>query len=413
MTFWFQSIISFLVFYIVAFLLSEDRKSVNWRLVLLGVFWHLVFAVLIFKVPAIITAFSKVDHALQVLTSATVKATAFVFGGLADYANTKNNLGFILALQGFPVLIVLSALSSLLIYLKILPFIIKIFSFFFRKTLCVGGTLGVAVSANVFTGMSETPLVITPYLKRLTHSELFSLMVCGTSCISSSVMVLLSVIIGDVLPMSITHIISAVLISIPCALTISRIMVPETSSSLTEGEDADFSEDGNMMEAIFKGVMGGARVLITVIAMLIGFIALIDILNQILGLLPEVHGYPISLQRIIGVIMSPVSWLIGIPAEEMHTAGTLIGSKIIFNEVIALQEFVNLSHLLSAKSKIIMIYALCSFANISSIGVMIGVYNSLVPERRLEVARFGLKSVIAGNLANFLTATLVGVLLSI
>ncbi len=405
-----QSLLSFTVFLFFAFILSENKKNINWKLILIGIFWQFFFALVIFKVPAIVNVFSYLNCVLKALSSSTTKATSFVFGGLADPSKTTN-LGFILALQGFPILIVLSALSSLLIYLKILPFVIKLFSLFFRKTLRIGGTLGIAVSANIFTGMSETPLVITPYLKRLTHSELFSLMVCGTSCIASSVMVLLSIIINPVIPNALTHIISAVLISIPCALTIARIMVPETSTHLTEGDDTDFTNDKSIIESIFTGIMGGSKVLITIIAMLIGFIALIDILNQILALLPQVYGEPISLQRVLGIIMMPFTWLIGIPIEEMQTAGTLLGSKIIFNEVVAFQEFLTVSAELSEKSRIIMIYSLSSFANLSSIGVMIGVYNALIPERKAEVVKFGLRSIIAGNITNCLTATIVNILL--
>jgi len=279
----------------------------------------------------------------------------------------------------------------------------------FRKTLFIGGTLGMAMAVNVFTGMSETPLIVRSYLKRLTHSELFSLMVCGTACAASSVMVIYEVILNSIMLGTIVHIISAVLISIPGALAMARIIVPETGK-ITEGDDADFTRSSSALDAISSGIMDGAKVMISIIAMLIGFVALVALINQFLGVFPDINNAPITMQRILGVALSPVAWIIGFPASEMHAVGSLLGTKMIFNEILAYQEFVKMSAILSEKSKIMMVYVLCSFANIGSIGIMIGIYTSLVPERKVEVIKLGVKAIIAGSLANYITASIVGML---
>ncbi len=406
-----HTLITFIVLLGLSWLISEKRKQVNIKLIALGILWQIIFALILLKVPAVTDGLMYINRGLQVIAESTTKASAVVFGNLAA-PSENSKIGFILALQGLPILIVISALSSLLIYLRILPAIINLLSIFFRKTLSIGGTMGVAVSANIFTGMSETPLIITPYLSHLTRSELFSLMVCGTSCIASSVMVLLSMIIQPIVPNAIVHIISAVLLSIPGALTVSRIMVPESKKeSYTEGTHADFSECNSMIDAIFSGIISGAKVVIMIVAMLIGFVALIDVLNQLLSLFPDIGGMPISLQRILGLIMLPISWLIGIPVNEAQIVSTLLGTKIAFNEIIAFQEMVNIGSSLSENTKIMTIYAICSFANLGSIGIMVGIYEALVPHRRAEVMSLGVRSVIAGTITNLLNASLVGAFL--
>lgn len=401
--------LSILIFGFLAWLLSKDKKKINWKVVCLGFFWQIIFAIILLKMPMITSAFSYINLGLKSINDATTFAMKFVFGGLATPSH-QSGLGFILALHGFPVLIVIAALSALLTYLKILPAIINGMSFFFRRIFSIGGTLGIAVSANIFTGISETPLVIRPYLKKLSHSELFSLMVCGTSCVAASVMVLYDIILKPIEDNSIRHIISAVLISIPGALAISRIIVPETKK-LTEGDDADFSRFKSALDAISGGIIDGAKVAINVIAMLIGFVALVEVFNQLLSLLPLVDGQEITMQKILGFLLAPIMWIIGLPPHEIYTAGSLLGTKIILNEIIAFQQLVTVAAELSHKSQLIMIYALCSFANLGSIGVMIGVYNALIPERKQEVIALSMKSIVAGTFANFITASIVGMLL--
>jgi CNT family concentrative nucleoside transporter len=393
---------------LIAFLISTDRKNINYKTVALGLFFQLVFAVILFKIPAISNIFFGFNTVLEAISKSTTHATTFVFGGLANPPE-QSGLGYILAFQGFPVLITISALSAVLTYWKILPFIINIFSMIFRRILNIGGTLGFAVSANIFSGMSETPLVINTYLKRLTHSEIFSLMVCGTSAVASSVMVLYSIILKPIAENPLGHIITSVLISIPASLVISRIMIPETDE-VSEGKDSNYSQAKNTLDALYTGIIDGGKVIVTILAMLIGFIALIDLLNQIIIAINPTE-YDITIQKVLGWIMYPVAWIIGIPSNEAGIVGSLLGTKLILNEIISFQELVRISAELSFKTKIMMIYALCSFANLGSIGVMIGVYGTLIPERKSEVIKLGFKAILAGTLVNLSIASIIGALI--
>ena len=405
---YFHCILTISLTLLIAFLISTDRKNINYKTVVLGLFFQLVFAVILFKIPAISNIFFGFNTVLEAISKSTTHATTFVFGGLANPPE-QSGLGYILAFQGFPVLITISALSSVLTYWKILPFIINIFSMIFRKILNIGGTLGFAVSANIFSGMSETPLVINTYLKRLTHSEIFSLMVCGTSAVASSVMVLYSMILKPIAENPLGHIITSVLISIPASLVISRIMIPETDE-VSEGKDSNYSQAKNTLDALYTGIIDGGKVIVTILAMLIGFIALIDLLNQIIIAINPTE-YDITIQKVLGWIMYPVAWIIGIPSNEAGIAGSLLGTKLILNEIISFQELVRISAELSFKTKIMMIYALCSFANLGSIGVMIGVYGTLIPERKSEVIKLGFKAILAGTLVNLSIASIIGALI--
>jgi CNT family concentrative nucleoside transporter len=405
---YFHCILTISLTLLIAFLISTNRKKINYKTAALGLFFQLVFAVILFKIPAISNIFFGFNTVLEAISKSTTHATTFVFGGLANPPE-QSGLGYILAFQGFPILITISALSSVLTYWKILPFIINIFSMIFKKILNIGGTLGFAVSANIFSGMSETPLVINTYLRRLTHSEIFSLMVCGTSAVASSVMVLYSMILKPIAENPLGHIITSVLISIPASLVISRIMIPETDE-VSEGKDSNYSQAKNTLDALYTGIIDGGKVIVTILAMLIGFIALIDLLNQIIIAINPTE-YDITIQKVLGWIMYPVAWIIGIPSNEAGIAGSLLGTKLILNEIISFQELVRISAELSFKTKIMMIYALCSFANLGSIGVMIGVYGALIPERKSEVIKLGFKAILAGTLVNLSIASIIGALI--
>lgn len=391
-----------------SFLLSTDKKNINYKTVALGLFFQLIFAVILLKIPGISRIFFRFNAALETVVKSTTHATTFVFGGLANPPE-QAGLGYIFVFQALPILITVSALSSVLTYWKILPFIINIFSTIFRKILDVGGILGFAISVNMFSGMSETPLVINNYLKRLTHSEIFSLMVCGTSAVSSSVMILYSIILKPIVENPLNHIIASVLISIPASLLISRIMIPETAE-VSEAKDLNHSQAKSTLDAIYIGTISGGKVIVIILVMLIGFIALIDLLNQIIIALNPTE-YDITSQKILGWIMYPVAWIIGIPSNEAGIAGSLLGTKLILNEIIAFQELVKIGTELSVKTKTMMVYVLCSFANLGSIGVMAGVYGSLIPERKSEVIKLGFKAILASTLVNLSIASIIGALL--
>jgi CNT family concentrative nucleoside transporter len=404
---YFHCLLTIILTVFIAYLLSNDRKSINYRQVCIGIAFQILFAVILFKVPVVAEMFLGFNHILDSIADATTNAVAFILGGLARPPESSG-LGFILAIQSFPVLITISALSAVLTYWKILPFVINIFSIVFKRIFNIGGTLGFAVSANIFSGMSETPLVIKNYLKHLTKSEMFSLLVCGTSAVASSVMVLYSMILRPIVPNPLGHIITSVLISIPATLVISRIIIPE-KEVVSEGKDADYSCASNTLDALYTGIMDGAKVMITVLAMLIGFIAIVDIINQLLVWVTPAE-YSITIQKVLGWLMYPVVWVMGVPANEAVAAGSVIGTKIVLNEIIGFQELVKVSCDLSNKTRIMLVYSLCSFANVSSIGIIIGVYGSLIPERKSEVIKLCFKAIIAGTMVNLSIASIIGVL---
>lgn len=411
MPYYLHGVASILVAYLLAFLVSDNKKKISWKVLCYGILCQLLLAYLVLKVPIIISSIKFINKGMYGISESTDKAMAFCFGGLAN-PSAESGLGFMLAFKGLPVIITVSAISALLTYLRILPFIIKMLSIFFRKTLLIGGALGIGAAANIFVGMSETPLVMRSYLKNFSRSEIFSLMVLGTTGIASSMMVVYTIIVDSVIQNSMYHIVSSVIIGIPGALTISRVIVPETRDHLTEGEDVDFGSEKTLIGAICTGVIEGAKILVIILAMLVGFVALVDLLNKILALV-TIGDMPLSMQLILGWLISPLAWLIGVPWTEAQIAGSLLGTKIIFNEVIGFQELVKVGADLSERTKVILIYAICGFANVSSVGMMIGIYKSLVPERIDEVAKFGLRALLAGMLANCMSAAIAGMLTGI
>jgi CNT family concentrative nucleoside transporter len=306
--------------------------------------------------------------------------------------------------------LLMSALSALLFYWKILPVVVRAFSWALQKTMGVGGAEGLGVSANIFVGMVESPLFIRPYLKAMTRSEIFTLMTCGMATIAGTVMVLYASILSDKITDVMGHILTASIISVPAAITISKIMVPETREPTT-GKLTATDPASSSMDAITKGTLQGVELLINIIAMLVVLVALVYLANLILGLFPDVGERPITLQRLLGIIMAPIVWLMGVPWHETATAGALMGTKTILNELLA---YIDLSRLppdaLSPRSQLIMTYAMCGFANPGSLGIMIGGLGTMAPSRRNEIVVLGLRSIIAGTLATCMTGAVVGII---
>ena len=318
--------------------------------------------------------------------------------------------GFILAFRALPLVLLMSALSALLFYWKILPVVVKAFSWALQKTMGLGGTEGLGVSANIFVGMVESPLFIRPYLEKMTRSEIFTLMTCGMATIAGTVMVLYASILSKTIPDVMGHILTASIISVPAAITISKLMVPETEE-LTSGELTAPEKASGSMDAVTKGTLQGVELLINIVAMLVVLVALVYLVNLILGLFPDLGGQPITLQRMMGIIMAPVVWLMGVPWNEATTAGALMGTKTILNEFLA---YLDLSQLapgsLSPKSRLIMTYAMCGFAISGSLGIMFGCMGTMAPSRRDEIVELGVRSIIAGTLATCMTGAVVGIL---
>jgi CNT family concentrative nucleoside transporter len=408
-----QSFIGLFVIAALAWALSENRREVRLKGTLIGILVQFSIAALLLKVPFSQKIFLILNKAVMALEQATRAGTSFVFGyiggGKLPFEETYPGSSFILALQALPLVLVVSALSALLFYWRILPIIVRAFSFILEKSLKIGGALGLGAAANIFVGMIESPLFIKPYLKDMTRSELFSIMTCGMATVAGTVMVLYASVLRTVIPDAMGHILIASIISAPAAITVSRLMIPEVGE-VTSGKLVLSQKAASSMDAISNGTTDGLKLLLNIVAMLIVLVALVSLVNIVLGILPEFAGSPITLQRILGYIMSPLVWLMGIPWYEAQTAGSLMGTKTILNELLA---YLDLAHLpenaLSNRSRLIMTYAMCGFANFGSLGIMIGGLGSMVPERRDEIVSLGIKSIVSGTFATCMTGAIVGV----
>ena len=409
-----QAVLGIVVLIACAWVISEQRRKVRTGEILRGLSVTFLMAVVMLKVPFLRHVFDVLNRAVSLLEESTRAGTSFVFGylggGPLPFGETHPGSAFVLGFQALPIVLVVSALSSLLFYWRILPVVVRAFAWLFEKTMRVGGAVGLAASANIFLGMVESPLFVRPYLKEMTRSELFITMSCGMAGIAGTVMVLYALILKSIMPDVMAHILIVSIISIPAAIMISKVMVPETGGR-TAGRISPPRQATSAIDAITQGTMEGISLLINIVAMLIVFVALVYLTNRLLGLLPGPGGQPITLQRLLGFLMAPVVWLIGIPWSEAQTAGGLMGTKTILNEMLAYLDMAKLPPgALSPKSKLIMIYALCGFANLGSLGIMIGGMGSMAPERRSEIISLGIKSIISGTLATLLTGAIVGLI---
>ncbi|MBF0505637.1 MAG: nucleoside:proton symporter [Nitrospirae bacterium] len=410
----FQGVAGLLVLTGFAWIISENRANVNYRGVLAGIALQISIAALLIYVPAFKGSFLFLNGLVLSLEESTRAGTSFVFGyiggGTPPFSVKDAGSSFILAFQALPLVLVIGALSSLFFYWRILPYIVRAFSLVLQKTLNVGGALGLGASTTIFLGMVESPLVIKPYLRDMSRSEIFSLMVCGMACIAGTVMVLYSTILKGVIPDPLGNILTASLIHVAAAITIARIMVPETGIQ-TSGSLVPRPTSTSAMDAIVKGTIDALQLLLNIIAMLLVMVALVHLVNMGLDLLPSIAGRPVTLQRLLGYVMAPVVWLFGIPWAEAQTAGSLMGTKTMLNELLAFVDLANLPQdALSPRSRLIMTYALSSFANFGSLGILIGGLGSMVPDRRSEIVALGIKALIAGTLATCMTGAVIGIL---
>ena len=400
-----------------AWLVSENRRAVSWKQAIVGLAVTLVTALLLLKVPQVASAFAVINRAVDAIAAATRAGTSFVFGylggGALPYDLKVPGAEFVLALQALPIILVMSVLTTLLFYWRILPPIVRGFAWVLERTLGVGGAVGLATAANIFLGMVEAPLFIRPYLARLTRSELFLVMTGGMAGIAGTVLVIYATILGPLIPDAAGHLVIASVLGAPAAILVSLIMVPETQVRRADDDTPVVPERvaSSTMDAIVKGTAAGLELLLNICAMLIVLVALVHLANAILGLLPDVAGAPISLQRVLGLAMAPVTWLMGIPWSQAPTAGSLMGIKTILNEFIAYVELAKLpADALDPRSRLIMLYALCGFANFGSLGIMIAGLATMAPERRDDVVSLGLKSIVSGTLTTCLIGAIVGVL---
>ncbi|HYN13412.1 MAG TPA: nucleoside transporter C-terminal domain-containing protein [Burkholderiales bacterium] len=387
-----------------AWLASEDRRRVPWRAVAAGMGLLLVLAVIFLKVPFVKAAFLKLNDALLLLERATQAGTSLVFGYLGGdpppFQVSNEASVFILAFRALPLVLVISALSALLFYWRVLPAIVRFLSLVLEKTMHVGGVVGLSSAANVFVGMVEAPLFVRPYLASVSRGELFAIMAGGMASIAGTVLFLYGFILGPTLPGGVAHLLIASILSAPAALVIAFLMVPPRG--LTAGRIIFKSEAASSMDALTRGTLEGAQLLLNIVAMLIVFVALVALANLLIS--------PYSLQGLLGWLLAPLAWLAGIDWRDARAAGALLGTKTVINELVAYIDLSN-SKDLSERSRLLLTYALCGFANFGSLGIMIGGLGTMCPERRGEVVQLGMKSIAAGTLATCLTAAAVALIL--
>jgi concentrative nucleoside transporter, CNT family len=383
---------------------SENRRAIPWRAVAGGVLLLVALAVVFLKVPLVKDAFLRLNDVLLVLERATQAGTSLVFGylggGAAPFPISNESAVFVLAFRALPLVLVMSALSALLFYWRVLPAIVRALSLVLEKTMRVGGVVGLSTAANVFVGMVEAPLFVRPYLGRVSRGELFAIMAGGMASIAGTVLFLYGAILGRVMPDAVAHLLIASILSAPAALVIAFLMVPP---EITAAADLVFKSDaGGSMDALTRGTLEGAQLLLNIVAMLVVFVALVALVNLAIA--------PYSLQGALGWVLAPLAWLAGIPWSEARAAGALLGTKTVINELVAYLDLSRMENL-SERSRLLLTYALCGFANLGSLGIMIGGLGTMAPERRVEVVDLGIKSIVAGTLATCLTAATVALIL--
>ena len=412
-----QPTLGFLALLFLGVIFSEDIRSIKIRYVISGVLIQLGLVILLTKIEIVSTFFSFLSDGVMVLKAANDYGTGFVFGYLADGAPNApfevTNPGgtFIFAFGGLTLIIVMSAISALLWKLKVIPFIVNAISILFKKPLNVGGPIGLGATSNIFLGQVEAPLLIKPYLSSMTRHELLIIMTVGMSTIAGSVMVVYTTMLFPIYGAGlIGHFLSASLISVPAAIMYSNIMLP--SDVKTDFPDKSSNElYASVMDAITQGTKNGLDIFLNVIAMLIVVMALVFLVNSILSLFPPLSGDPITLELLLGYLFAPLAWFMGISWEESIIAGQLLGVKTALNEFVAYLYLADTeTYQLSDKSRLIMLYALCGFANFSSVGILLSGLSAMIPERRMDLISVSGKALWGALLASCLTGFMIGIL---
>jgi len=412
-----QPTIGFFALLFLGAMFSENIKAIKLKYVVSGVLIQFVLALLLLRVDLVGSFFEYLSDGVMVLKAANDYGTGFVFGYLADGAPNApfdiTNPGgtFIFAFGGLTLIILMSAISALLWHWRIIPVIVNALSVLFKKPLNVGGPIGLGATANVFLGQVEAPLLVRPYLSSMTRHELLILMTVGMSTIAGSVMVVYTTMLTPIYGSGlIGHFLTASLISVPAGIMFANMMIPsEVKTDFPEGDSSKMYS--STVDALTQGTKNGLEIFLSVIAMLIVVMALVFLVNSILGIFPDVNGSAITIERILGIIFAPLAWFMGIPWQESLMAGQLLGVKTALNEFVA---YLYLSdsetYNLSDKSRLIMLYALCGFANFSSVGILLSGMSAMVPERRDDLISVTGKALWAALLASCMTGFIVGII---
>jgi len=419
----------------IAYLFSDNKKHINWSQVLMGIGLQLLFAIFVILTPWGEVVFNAIATFFVKIISFTFDGANFVFGALSDqstfseaFPSDMTGVGFVFAFQVLPTIIFFSSLMSVLYHLGIMQKIVQGMAWIMVKILKISGSESISVAANVFIGQTEAPLVVRPYVDAMTKSELFTLMVGGMATIAGGVLAAYVGLLGGTDPLQrifyAKHLLSASIMAAPATIVVAKILIPERNKSLTMGkvEIEVEKNSSNVIEAAANGASDGLKLALNVAAMLLAFIALIAMLNWMLeGVFTDLlgltfpSGQPVNLENFLGYVLSPIAWIIGVPWNDAVIVGSLIGQKVVLNEFIAylkLSEMIPLG-VLSEKAVLISTYALCGFANFSSIAIQIGGIGGIAPNRKSDLARYGLRAVLGGSIATFMTATIAGVLYSL
>ena len=409
-----QSAFGICVVIALAWALSERKREFPWRVVLAGLVIQIVLAAAFLQIPFMregLLALNVVVDAIQVATRA---GTSFVFGyaggGDPPFAVTNPNGVITLAFTILPILMVIGALSAVLWYWRVLPLIVSGLSFALRRTMGIGGAVGLSCGANIFLGTIEAPLLIKPYLERLTRSELFIVFTCGMANVAGTVLVLYSIVLQPVMgDAALGHIIIASLLSLPASIVIAMVIIPGRETTPADaGTEVAY---GGTMDAVARGTTDGLAMYLQVIAMLLVMVALVALINYALGGFGDIWGAPLTFERAMGWMFAPIAWCIGIPWDEAAQAGQLLGVKTVLNELIAYIQMAGLPpEALSPRSDLIMVYALCGFANFASVGITIAGVTVLAPGRRKEIVELAQRSLISGTLSSLLVGATIGML---
>lgn len=413
-----QSLIGVVVIMGICWALSENRKRFPWKLAIGALIVQAILVTALFGLPALRSVLEGLGHGVDALANSTQAGVAFVFGFLAGTPNQPYTLTdpgslFVFAFRVLPVILVVCALAALLWHWQVLKWVTKIFGLVFEKTMGLRGPPALATAATVFMGQVEGPIFIRSYLPSLSRSELFLLIAVGMSCVSGSTVVAYATILKDVLPDAAAHVLTASIISAPAGVLLARILSPrepaaEAPQALDPAMDKAYDSS---VDALIKGTTDGLQIVLNVAATLIVFVALAAMVNAILGVLPDVAGAPISLERIFGLVFAPLAWTMGISWHDAPTAGSLLGVKLVLTEFTA---FIRMGAIpvgmIDERTRMIMTYGLCGFANIASVGINVAGYSVLVPERRQEIMGMVWKAMMGGFLATCMTAAVVGVM---
>ncbi|MDB3950916.1 Na+-dependent nucleoside transporter [Gammaproteobacteria bacterium] len=413
----FQIIIGFVGLVCIAIPFSQNRSSINYRHIFAAIILQIILAFALLKIPFIVQIFAYLSEGVTALQAATQEGAEFVFGYLSNsstspFESSGTGNSMIFAFQILPLIIVISSLSALLWFWNILPLIIRAISKIFEKLFNIGGPIGLGATANIIMGQVEAPLLVRPYLSRMSEKELLILMTAGMSTVSGSIMIALVSMLAPQFPdiNLIQHLVSASILSIPAAIMYANIMIPSAEVTNFDGNSVPKVYDSSM-DAITRGTRDGLDICLNVGAILIAFIALVSLLNSLLGILGGWIGIAdLSLQLILGYIFFPIVWLMGVPLSETLASAELLGLKTALNEFVAYGALANIEpDALSDRSKLITLYALCGFANFSSVGILVSGISAMAPERKNDLIKVSIKALIGATLASCMTGLVIGI----